>query len=77
METIQVVLDHQLLRAADQAARRNKQNRSELIREALRAHLRKLQIRALEETERAAYSLQPASAEESLRWEREAAWPGE
>jgi metal-responsive CopG/Arc/MetJ family transcriptional regulator len=77
MATIQIVLDQKLLRAADQAARRNKQNRSELIRDALRAHLRRLQIRALEEAERAAYSRQPASVEESLLWEREAAWPAE
>jgi metal-responsive CopG/Arc/MetJ family transcriptional regulator len=77
METIQVVLDQTLLRATDQAARRNKQNRSQLIRDALRSHLRRLQVRALEETERAAYSRQPASVQESLLWEREAAWPAE
>jgi metal-responsive CopG/Arc/MetJ family transcriptional regulator len=77
METIQVVLDRKLLRAADSAARRARQNRSALIRDALRAHLRKLQIRALEDQERAAYSRQPASVEESLMWEGEAAWPSE
>jgi len=77
METIQVVLDQKLLRAADAAARRTKQNRSALIRDALRAHLRKLHIRALEDQERAAYTRQPASLEESLMWEGEAAWPAE
>jgi metal-responsive CopG/Arc/MetJ family transcriptional regulator len=77
METIQVVLDQKLLRAADAAARRTRQNRLALIRDALRAHPRKLQIRALEDQERAAYSRQPASVEESLLWEREAAWPSE
>jgi len=75
METIQVVLDQKLLRAADAAARKTKQNRSALIRDALRAHLRKLQIRALEHQERAAYSRRPPSVDESLLWEREAAWP--
>jgi metal-responsive CopG/Arc/MetJ family transcriptional regulator len=39
METIQIVLDKNLLQAADQAARRTKQNRSALVREALRKHL--------------------------------------
>ena len=77
METIQVVLDQKLLRAADAAARRTRQNRSALIRDALRAHLRRLQIHALEDQERAAYTRQPASLEESLMWEGEAAWPAE
>ena len=35
METIQVVLDKKLLKAADLAAKRQKVNRSALIREAL------------------------------------------
>lgn len=45
METIQVVLDSKLLRATEVAARRTKLNRSALIREALRAHLKNLAIR--------------------------------
>ena len=52
METIQVVLDRKLLQAADRAARKTKQNRSALIREALRSHLRKLEVRILEEKDR-------------------------
>jgi metal-responsive CopG/Arc/MetJ family transcriptional regulator len=36
METIQVVLDSKLLRAADRAARRSRLNRSALVRAALR-----------------------------------------
>jgi len=36
METIQVVLDKKLLRAADAAARRTRRNRSALVRDALR-----------------------------------------
>ncbi len=48
METIQVVLDQELLRATDRVARRAKQNRSALIREALREHLRKLEVQAFE-----------------------------
>jgi metal-responsive CopG/Arc/MetJ family transcriptional regulator len=37
METVQIVLDKKLLRAADQAARRTKRNRSALVRDALRS----------------------------------------
>jgi hypothetical protein len=49
METIRVVLDAKLLQAAGQAARQTRQNRSALIREALRNHLRSLEIRASEQ----------------------------
>ena len=40
METIQVVMEAALLKAADRAARRLKLNRSAFIREAVRSHLR-------------------------------------
>lgn len=72
METIQVVLDKQLLQAADRAARRTKQNRSALVRDALREHLRLLEMRALENRDREGYSRHP---QESNEWEAEAAWP--
>ena len=77
METIQVVLDRKLLQAADRAARRTKQNRSALIRTALREHLRTLQIRALEERDREGYLKDPQSRDDSLKWEKEAEWPPE
>jgi metal-responsive CopG/Arc/MetJ family transcriptional regulator len=77
METIQVVLDKELLVATDRAALRTKRNRSALIREALREHLRVLEVRALEDRDRAGYAKRPGTAAESLVWEREAAWPSE
>ena len=77
METIQVVLDTKLLRATDRAARRTKRNRSALIRDALREHLRKLEIQALEERDREGYSKLPHAHDEALVWEGEAAWPAE
>jgi metal-responsive CopG/Arc/MetJ family transcriptional regulator len=40
METIQIVLDKNLLEATDRAARRMKRNRSALVREAPREHLK-------------------------------------
>ena len=77
MEIVQIVLDKKLLRATDQAARRTKRNRSALVRDALRDHLKKLEMRAREERDREGYSRQPQALEESHLWEREAAWPAE
>ncbi len=76
METIQVVLDSKLLQAADRAAQNTKRNRSALIRDALREHLRRLEIRALEQRDRDGYTSAPPM-DEALVWEAEAAWPGE
>ena len=77
METIQIVLDKRLLQAADQAARRTNRNRSALVREALREHLRRLEVRSREERDRQGYSKRPQRTDESLIWEPEAAWPAE
>jgi metal-responsive CopG/Arc/MetJ family transcriptional regulator len=77
METIQVVLDAKLLRATDRAARRTKLNRSALVRNALREHLRRLQIRELEERDRKGYQISPLDGDQLSGWESEAAWPAE
>jgi len=77
METIQVVIDQKLLKATDRLAQRTKRNRSELIREALREHLRRLEIRALEDRDRHGYSAQRPTPEERVDWEAEAEWPAE
>lgn len=77
METVQIVIDKELLRATDEAARRTKRNRSALVREALREHLRRLEVRAREERDREGYAKQPQALDESLLWEAEAAWPAE
>jgi metal-responsive CopG/Arc/MetJ family transcriptional regulator len=77
METVQIVLDKPLLRAADQAAHRTKQNRSALVREALREHLLRLELRAREDRDRQGYARQPQLQDESRLWEAEAAWPAE
>ena len=58
METIQVVIDAKLLKATEQAAQQSKVNRSALIRDALRAHLKQLKIDELEERERQGYAAQ-------------------
>lgn len=75
METIQVVLDTRLRRAADLAAKRQKVNRSALIRRALQEHLKRLHELELEEQDRRGYKLRPQREEEFRVWERAAAWP--
>jgi hypothetical protein len=77
METIQVVFDSKLLRATNQAARRTKLNRSALIRDAVRRHLRRLEIRGLEERDRKGYEIGPRADDELSVWESEATWPRE
>lgn len=77
VETVQIVLDKKLLQATDRAARRTKRNRSALVRDALREHLRRLEVRVLEERDREGYSAQAPAATESNLWEAEAAWPPE
>ena len=77
METIQVVLDAKLLKAADSAAKRHKVNRSALIRQALEAHLKRLHVLDLEERDRRGYQAQPQRLEEYRPWEEAAAWPEE
>ena len=77
METVQIVLDKRLLQATDRAARRMKRNRSALVREALREHLQRLEVRTKEERDREGYSRQPQTRLESHLWEAEASWPAE
>lgn len=77
METIQVVLDKKLLQAADRAARRTRQNRSALVRDALREHIRQLATREREARDREGYSREPQDRDLALTWEAEAAWPEE
>jgi metal-responsive CopG/Arc/MetJ family transcriptional regulator len=75
METIQVVLDSTLLRATDRAARRAKLNRSALIRNAVREHLKRLQIQDLEERDRRGYASRLPQSLAAPDWESEAVWP--
>jgi metal-responsive CopG/Arc/MetJ family transcriptional regulator len=75
MQTIQVVLDAKLLNAADTAAKREKMNRSALIRPALEEHLKRLHIRDREERNRRGYQAKPQRKEEYMALEAASAWP--
>ncbi len=77
METIQVVLDKKLLMAADKAAKRSRVNRSALVREALREHLRRMELQAKQDRDREGYLKQPQTPDEWEIWETEARWPEE
>ena len=77
METIQIVLDAKLLRATEVAARRTKLNRSALIREALRAHLKNLAVRERELRDRKGYEACLRDSGDLSGWEAEAIWPEE
>lgn len=77
MEIIQIVIDKKLLQATDQVARRTNRNRSALVRDALREHLRNLAVRTREERDRRGYARRPEAASESRVWEAEAQRPEE
>jgi metal-responsive CopG/Arc/MetJ family transcriptional regulator len=75
MQTIQIVIDAKLLKAADAAAKRGKLNRSSLIRNALREHLKRLHDIELAARDRRGYLAKPQREEEFRPWEEIAAWP--
>lgn len=75
MKTVQLVLDETLLRAADRQAKRSRVNRSELMRQALREHLKRLRIAELEARDRRGYQDQPACEFAAL--DGVASWPEE
>jgi len=77
MQIVQIVLDKKLLAAADQAAKRGGRNRSALVRDALREHLLRLELRAREERDRQGYSRHSQAEAEARGWESEATWPQE
>jgi metal-responsive CopG/Arc/MetJ family transcriptional regulator len=77
MKTVRIVLDGELLRDTDEAARRLRLSRSALVREALREQLRRLEVRALEKRDSTGYLRLPQQRDEMQAWEAQAAWPSE
>ena len=77
METIQVVLESELLKAADRAVRKLKTNRSALMREALRAHLRRLDQIERERADREGFLRYPDALDRLEEWDKVADWPDE
>ena len=77
METIQVVLEADLLKAADKAVRKLKTNRWALFREALREHLKRIDAFEREKRDREGYERYPDSLDQPAVWDRVADWPDE
>ena len=77
MEIVQIVLDKRLLDATDRAAKRTNRNRSALVRDALKEHLRRLDVRRKEDRDRRGYSDSAQTTGEASIWEGEAVWPAE
>ena len=75
MQTIQVVIEDALLLAADRAVRRLKMNRSALIRQALRHHLRQLEALEKERRDREGYRRRDQAEDDLAAWDQVAAWP--
>jgi metal-responsive CopG/Arc/MetJ family transcriptional regulator len=75
VETIQVVLEEELLRAADRAVKKLKMNRSALFREALRAYLKRLEVRDREARDREGFHRYPDLLDEPAVWDKVADWP--
>jgi metal-responsive CopG/Arc/MetJ family transcriptional regulator len=74
METIRIALDTDLLRLADRAAKKLKTTRSALFREALRAHLKRLDVQQKEARDRDGYIRYPDSLNEPAAWDKVADW---
>ena len=66
---------YQFVKAAVKSGRYT--SASEVVREALREHLRRLELRASEERDRQGYSRQSQTDAETRGWEAEATWPEE
>jgi metal-responsive CopG/Arc/MetJ family transcriptional regulator len=75
MKTIQVGLDSELLRTVNEEAKRACINRSSLIREVLREHIKRLRQREAETRDRRGYEKHPSVADDAVVWERVASWP--
>ncbi|MEO5762612.1 MAG: hypothetical protein ABIR28_09915 [Vicinamibacteria bacterium] len=74
MQTIQIVLEEGLLKAADREVKRLKTNRSRLFRMALQEHLRRSAIKVDEQREKEGYERIPEGTE-MVAFEKVAAWP--
>ena len=77
METIQVVLEAELLKAADKAVRKLKTNRSALFREALREHLKRIESAEREKRDREGYERYPDLLDQPSAGDQVADWPDE
>jgi metal-responsive CopG/Arc/MetJ family transcriptional regulator len=74
VRTVQMTLDAELVAAVDKAARKLGTTRSGFTREALRAALRRIHERSLEDRHREGYRRHPVKRGEFSDWENEQVW---
>ena len=74
LRTVQMTLDAELLAAVDKAVRQLGTTRSAFARGALRAALRRLHERSLEQKHRDGYRRLPVKRGEFSAWEMEQLW---
>lgn len=74
-KNIQISIQEALLTAVDRAMSQVKMTRSALIAEALKAYLKALETRLLEQKHEAGYWKKPARPGELGDWEKEQVWP--
>jgi post-segregation antitoxin (ccd killing protein) len=75
VQTIQIVIDSDLLEAADRAAKRLELNRSALFREAIRRYLSALKTEIMERRDREGYERYPDTEPDLAAWGGVAEWP--
>ncbi len=74
MRTVQMTLDAELVVAVDKAARKLGTTRSAFARDALRAALRRLREKSLEDRQKEGYRRRPVKRGEFSDWESEQVW---
>jgi len=74
MRTVQMTLEAELVVAVDKAARKLGTTRSAFARDALRAALRRMHERSLEDRQREGYRRRPVKRGEFSDWESEQIW---
>jgi len=74
MRTVQMTLEEDLLREVDRLAKRLRTTRSAFTRQALRAALKRYEVRQLEARHRRGYNQQPVTKGEFDSWEDEQVW---
>ena len=74
MKTVQIVLNENLIKAVDNAAKKLGTTRSVFTREALRSALKDVRVKDMEARQRAGYKRKPVKRGEFSDWESEQVW---
>ena len=75
MKPIQILIDEPLLRRLDADEEVRDVGRSEVLRRAAKAYLRRSRTRRIAEAYRRAYGSRPGLGDDWAAWEDEGSWP--